>query len=116
MGLTTAAAVDRLLRGRLDHEPTAPLTEDKPELTLTEAYAIQRDVERALVSRGGRIVGWKVGFTTSSLQEAYRVSEPVLAFLLDSGLLNSGGTVPTSRCDGLALAGDVALLMNAALS
>jgi 2-keto-4-pentenoate hydratase len=116
MAITTAAAVERLLHGRLDHEATAPLTADMPALTLTEAYAIQRDVERALVSRGGRIVGWKVGFTTSALQEAYGVSEPVLAFLLDSGSLNSGDAVPTSRFVGLALEVEMAFLMKAPLA
>ena len=52
MAITTAAAVERLLHGRLDHEATPPLTVDAPDLSLVEAYEIQREVERALVSHG----------------------------------------------------------------
>jgi 2-keto-4-pentenoate hydratase len=114
--IATPAAVERLLHGRLNHETTAPLTVDAPDLSLPEAYAIQREVERALVSRGSRIVGWKVGFTTSALQEAYGVSEPVLAFLLDSGFFGSGDAVPTSRFVSLALEVEVAFLMKAPLA
>ena len=82
MTIATAAAVERLLHGRLDHEATAPLTEDDAGLTLEQAYAIQREVERALVARGERVIGWKVGFTSAALQESFGVSEPVMGFLL----------------------------------
>jgi 2-keto-4-pentenoate hydratase len=116
MPIATLTAVERLLHGRLDHEATTPLTEDAPELTLEQAYVIQREVERALLSRGERVIGWKVGFTGAALQEAYGVSEPVLGFMLGSGVFASGDAVPASRFVGLAVEVEIAFLLKAPLA
>jgi 2-keto-4-pentenoate hydratase len=116
MAIAIGAAVARLLRGRLEHEATAPITEDAPDLTLEQAYAMQREVERALVARGERIAGWKVGFTTAHLQAAYGVSEPVLGFLLGSGFRASGDAVPLSRFVSAGLEVEVGFVLKAPLA
>jgi 2-keto-4-pentenoate hydratase len=116
MPIAIPAAVERLLHGRLDCEATAPLTEDAPDLKLDEAYAIQREVERALVSRGERVVGWKVGFTSPALQESFGVTEPVFGFLLGSGVFASGDAIPMSRFVGAAVEVEIAFLLKSALA
>src|SRR6266508_1305033 len=116
MPIAIPAAVERLLRGRLAREVMTPLTAEAPELTLEQAYAIQRDLEHALVARGERVIGWKVGFTSPALQETYGVSEPVLGFMLGSGVFGSGDAVPTSRFVSLAVEVEVAFLMKAPLA
>ena len=116
MTIATAAAVERLLHGRLDHEATAPLTEDDAGLTLEQAYAIQREVERALVARGERVIGWKVGFTSAALQESFGVSEPVMGFLLGSGVASSGDAIPMARFVGPAVEVELAFLMKSPLA
>jgi len=116
MPIAIPTAVERLLRGRLAREAMTPLTEEAPELTLEQAYAIQRDLEHALVARGERVIGWKVGFTSPALQETYGVSEPVLGFMLGSGVFGSGDAVPTSRFVSLAVEVEVAFLMKAPLA
>ena len=115
MPVTTAAAVERLLAGRLSHQPMVPFTEEAPERGLNEAYAIQRRLEEELVARGERVIGWKVGFTSPALQETYGVAEPVLGFMLASGAFGSGDAVPVSRFVGLALEVEVAFLLKAPL-
>jgi 2-keto-4-pentenoate hydratase len=115
MPVTPAAAVERLLAGRLSREPMVPFTEETPELDLNEAYAIQRRLEEALVARGERVIGWKVGFTSPAVQEAFGVGEPVLGFMLASGVFGSGDAVPVSRFVGLALEVEVAFLLKAPL-
>ena len=111
-----ATAVERLLRGRLGPEAMTPLTEEAPGLTLEQAYAIQGDLERALVGRGERVIGWKVGFTSAGLQDIYGVTEPVLGFMLSSGVFASGDPVPVSRFVSLAVEVEVAFLMKAELA
>jgi 2-keto-4-pentenoate hydratase len=115
MSIVMTAAVERLLSGRLGHELTPPLTEKTPDLSVEQAYAIQQEVERALVARGERVIGWKVGFTSPILQESFGVSEPVLGFMLGSGVFGSGDAVPTSRFAGLALEVEIAFLLKADL-
>ena len=63
----TAALVERLVEGRLGRQASAPLSESTPDLTLEQAYGLQRQLEQALVGRGERVVGYKVGFTTAAL-------------------------------------------------
>ncbi len=82
----TASLVEHLLAGRLGRRPASPLSESTPDLTLERAYALQRELEQALIGRGERVIGWKVGFTTAALQERHGVTEPVLGFLLGSGV------------------------------
>ena len=93
----TAALVEHLLKGRLGGQGVSPLSESAPGLTIEQGYALQRQLEQALVGRGERVMGYKVGFTTAALQERHGVTEPVLGFMLASGVFGSGDAVPVSR-------------------
>jgi 2-keto-4-pentenoate hydratase len=110
------AAVQHLLTGRLGHQTIAPLSEKDPTLDLAGAYAIQRALEAALVSRGERVAGWKVGFTTTAAQESYGVTEPVAGFMLASGVFSSGDTVPAARFAAIGVEVEVAFLINRELA
>ncbi len=112
----TAALVEHLLQGRLGREAASPLTETTPDLTLEQAYALQRQLEQVLVGRGERVVGWKVGFTTAALQERHGLSEPVLGFLLGSGVFGAGDAVPMSRFVALGVEVEVAFLLRSDLA
>jgi 2-keto-4-pentenoate hydratase len=116
MPIETAAAIERLLEGRLGPALTRPLSEDAPDLTLADAYAIQMRLLDTVQARGARAVGWKVGFTGPALQERYGVSEPVFGFLLDSGVFDSGAAVPAARFVSLAVEAEVAFLMKTDLA
>ena len=93
----SAALLEHLLKGRQGRAAVSPVGELAPDLTLEQAYALQRQLEQALVGRGDRVVGYKVGFTTAALQERHGVTEPVLGFMLASGVFGSGDAVPLAR-------------------
>jgi len=116
MPIPVSTAGDRLLRGRVAPEAMTPLTEEAPDLTVQQAYAIQRELEQALLARGERVIGWKVGFTSPALQESYGVSEPVAGFMLASGVFASGDAVPVSRFVGLGVEVEIAFLLAADLA
>jgi 2-keto-4-pentenoate hydratase len=115
MPIAVSDAVQRLVKNRASREVAPPLSETAPDLTLEQGYAIQRSLEHALVERGDRVVGWKAGFTTAALQEAYGVAEPVLGFLLASGVFGSGDAVPVSRFVSLGLEVEMAFVLKAGL-
>jgi 2-keto-4-pentenoate hydratase len=115
MPIVVGDAAQRLVRNRASREAAPPLSETAADLTLEQAYAVQRALETALVERGDRVVGWKAGFTNAALQETYGVSEPVLGFLLASGVFGSGDAVPVSRFVSLGLEVEMAFLMKSAL-
>src|SRR5438046_139293 len=116
MPMLASDAVQLLVKNRQSREVAPPLSESVPDMTLEQAYAIQRMLERTLVERGDRVVGWKAGFTNAALQENYGVAEPVLAFLLASGGFASGEAVPVSRFVSLGLEIEMAFAMKADLS
>jgi 2-keto-4-pentenoate hydratase len=115
MPIVVSDAVERLVKNRASREVAPPLSEMAPDMTLGQSYAIQRALEHSLVERGDRVVGWKAGFTNATLQETYGVSEPVLGFLLASGVFGSGDAVPVSRFVSLGLEVEMAFVMKAAL-
>jgi 2-keto-4-pentenoate hydratase len=116
MPIAVGDAVQRLVENRSAKGTAPPLSESVPDMTLDQGYAIQRALEKALVERGDRVVGWKAGFTNAALQELYGVHEPVLGFLLGSGVFGSGDAVPVSRFIGLGLEVEMAFVMKADLS
>jgi len=115
MTIAVSDAVERLVKNRASLELAPPLSQTAADLTLEQGYAIQQALEKALVERGDRVVGWKAGFTNATLQESYGVSEPVLGFLLASGVFGSGDAVPVSRFVSLGLEVEMAFVMKTAL-
>jgi 2-keto-4-pentenoate hydratase len=111
-----APLVEHLLNGRLGRETASPLSESSPDLTLEQAYGLQRQLEQALIGRGERVVGWKVGFTNAALQERHGVTEPVLGFMLGSGVFGSGDAVPISRFVAVGVEVEVAFLLRSDLA
>lgn len=112
----TPALVEHLLQGRLGRAPARPISELLPDLTLEQAYGLQRRLEETLVGRGERVVGYKVGFTSAALQERYGVTEPVLGFLLASGVFGSGDAVPLARFVAIGVEVEIAFLLAADLA
>ena len=54
----------------------------------------QADLLRARLSAGAKLVGWKVGFGAPAALDKLRIAAPLVGFLLDTGLLPAGATVP----------------------
>ena len=111
MPIAIDAAVDHLLQGRDGHRPIPPLSDKHPELSMVEAYSVQRALEQALVLRGERVIGWKAGFTNATIQGQYGVTEPVLGFMLGSGVFSGGDSIPIDRFASVGVEVEVAFLL-----
>ena len=77
--------------------PIPPLTEQAPELTSEEAYAIAEDIVVHELEHGHRIVGRKVGLTNEAMQAAFGISTPVLGTVFDDTTVRDGGRIRTSE-------------------
>ncbi|UHQ98752.1 fumarylacetoacetate hydrolase family protein (plasmid) [Natrinema zhouii] len=71
--------------------PISPIREEY-ELTLSDAYRIQRAVTERRRSAEGPHVGYKVGFTSEAIQNELGIDEPASGHLL-AGTLESDGRV-----------------------
>ena len=73
------------------HSPVTQLTASAPELTLNEAYSIQRASMARRFRRGERLIGMKMGFTSLAKMEQMGVHEPIYGHLTDAMLIQDGG-------------------------
>ena len=81
--LAAAAAEFAAARTRGEYFPEAWFG----RLSLDDSYRIQLALIRR---RGTRRVGWKVGLTSTAIQQQFQVHEPVFGCLLADGRLDSG--------------------------
>ncbi|QNB48102.1 2-keto-4-pentenoate hydratase [Thermanaerosceptrum fracticalcis] len=77
-------AAEALRVAMTNKKPISALTEQKPDITIEEAYQVQLvNVEEA-VKAGKRIVGKKIGLTSVAMQKFLGVNEPDYGHLLDT--------------------------------
>lgn len=68
-------------------QAVAPITDTFPELSLSEALAIQQLGIDHRVARGERVTGGKLGLTSRAKQVAMGIAEPIIGWLTDAMLL-----------------------------
>jgi 2-keto-4-pentenoate hydratase len=77
--------------------PVEPLTDAWPEMTTSDAYAVQAHGRELRLHMGERLVGRKVGLTSAAMQEMLGVDQPDFGFLTDRMMLPSGATIYAER-------------------
>ncbi|HEY8905657.1 MAG TPA: 2-oxo-hepta-3-ene-1,7-dioic acid hydratase [Rhodoferax sp.] len=70
---------------------------DHPEITIPDAYAIQKEWIRLKLDEGRKIVGHKIGLTSRAMQMSSQINEPDYGTLLDDMVFPDGGEILHSR-------------------
>lgn len=68
-----------------------------PEMTIEDAYAIQKAWVDLKLRRGRTIIGHKIGLTSRAMQRAANITEPDYGSLLDDMLIGDGIDIPIDR-------------------
>jgi len=68
-----------------------------PDITIDDAYAIQREWVRIKISEGRKPIGHKIGLTSRAMQRSSNISEPDYGVLLDDMLFANGSEIPFER-------------------
>jgi 2-oxopent-4-enoate hydratase len=111
-----AELADKLRAAEESGTPIGRLTDEAPELTVEDAYAIQnvtlaRRRERGLHGRAARLVGRKIGITSRAVQEWLSVTEPDFGFLLDDMEVKDGGTCSRAALLQPRIEGEIAFVL-----
>jgi hypothetical protein len=83
--------------------------EDRPRLTLDDAYAVQAEVARLRVTEGESVAGYKVGATGPGTRRQFGMDGPVRGFLYVTELHPSGSTLSHASYANLAIEGELAV-------
>ncbi|NNF16869.1 MAG: 2-oxopent-4-enoate hydratase, partial [Gammaproteobacteria bacterium] len=76
----------------------APLTEQYPDITINDAYAISQHLLHKRMSRDNeRIVGKKIGVTSKAVQDMLGVYQPDFGFLTDAMQRANGAKIEMQR-------------------
>ncbi|MBI3145338.1 MAG: 2-oxo-hepta-3-ene-1,7-dioic acid hydratase [Pseudogulbenkiania sp.] len=87
----------RLHQAEKDRTQIRQISLDYPEITIEDAYAIQRTWVDMKVAEGRVIKGHKIGLTSRAMQMSSQIDEPDYGTLLDDMFFNDGSDIPTSR-------------------
>jgi 2-oxo-hept-3-ene-1,7-dioate hydratase len=87
------------------------LSQQHPDITLEDAYAIQKAWIDLKVNEGRIIRGHKIGLTSKAMQSALNIDEPDSGILFDDMFFNDGGLIPTDRFIGTRIEAELAFVM-----
>ncbi|MEZ5534874.1 MAG: 2-oxo-3-hexenedioate decarboxylase [Thiolinea sp.] len=59
------------------------LTNEYPEMTIADGYAVQNELRRRFIAQGHKLVGWKAGLTSKAKMQQMGVDVPTVGFLTD---------------------------------
>jgi 2-oxo-hept-3-ene-1,7-dioate hydratase len=94
---TVAECARRLYEAEQKRTPIRQLSLEFPEMTIEDAYAVQRALVDLKISDGRSVRGRKIGLTSKVMQRAVSIDEPDYGALFDDMFFDDGGTVPAGR-------------------
>ena len=90
------------LAGVLDHaersgDQVGQFSLAYPDMTIEDAYAVQRAWVKRKLASGRRMIGHKIGLTSRAMQRSSNIDEPDYGALLDDMLFEDGQDIPMAR-------------------
>ena len=105
------AAAERLDRAEKTRTQIRQLSLEYPEITIEDAYAIQKTWVEIKVAAGRVVKGHKIGLTSKAMQSALSIDEPDSGILLDDMFFADGGLVPSDRFIATRVEAELAFIM-----
>lgn len=82
------------------------LTNEYPEMTIEDGYAVQTALRKRFIEQGHKVVGWKAGLTSKAKMQQMGVDVPSIGFLTDrmarpeNSVISTGDLVhPRVECE-----------------
>lgn len=113
---TIAAIALRLHQAEKTREQVRAPSLDHPEITIADAYAVQREGIRLKLAEGRSIKGHKIGLTSRAMQMSSQIDEPDYGTLLDDMFYRDGAVIPSERFLQLKIEAELAFVLARPLS
>ena len=106
------ALARQLLMAERDLQPMARPSDTDSEMSVEDAYDVQRKLIAMKVEGGACVRGYKIGLTSKAMQSAAGISEPDFGHLLDDMFHADGDRIPVSRYQALRVEVELAFILN----
>ena len=90
-------AARRLLAAERSRQPIRQLSLQYPDMTVEDAYGVQRALVAAKIAAGRTVRARKIGLTSRAMQQAVSITEPDYGVIFDDMVFADGGVVPFGR-------------------
>lgn len=87
----------RLNQAEKTREQIRQISLDHPQITIEDAYAIQREWVGLKIAEGRSLKGHKIGLTSRAMQASSQIDEPDYGALLDDMFFDDSSEIPTDR-------------------
>ncbi|PHM27590.1 2-oxo-hept-4-ene-1,7-dioate hydratase [Xenorhabdus budapestensis] len=87
----------RLHQAEKDRKQIRQISLDYPEITIEDAYAIQREWVGMKIAEGRVLKGHKIGLTSKAMQASSQIDEPDYGSLLDDMFFQASSDIPCER-------------------
>ncbi|MFG1479663.1 2-oxo-3-hexenedioate decarboxylase [Xanthobacter sp. V4C-4] len=91
------------------------LTDEYPQMTIADGYAVQGELRRRHLAQGHRLVGWKAGLTSRAKMVQMGVNVPSVGFLTDRMARPENSAISTADLVHPRVECEVAFVMKAEL-
>jgi 2-oxo-hept-3-ene-1,7-dioate hydratase len=92
-----ASLADRLEAAEQTKKQLDHFSAEFPEMTISDAYLVQRAWMNHKLNTGRKKIGRKIGLTSRAMQRAASITEPDYGLLLDNMLFQDGQDLPIAR-------------------
>ncbi|MDR0826625.1 MAG: 2-oxo-hepta-3-ene-1,7-dioic acid hydratase [Desulfovibrio sp.] len=113
---TVRSLADRLEAAETERRHIHQFSLEFPEITIDDAYAVQRAWMDLKKSSGRSVIGHKIGLTSKAMQYAIHINEPDYGFLLDTMLFQDGAEIPEGRFIAAKVEVELAFILGKDLS
>jgi 2-oxopent-4-enoate/cis-2-oxohex-4-enoate hydratase len=111
-GASLARFGEALYDALVSRIPIPPITDSVPDLTLLDAYGIQKVfVERRMIAEGSHIVGRKIGVTSKAVQDLLNVRQPDFGNLISTMLYRDHASIAVDTMISPRAEGEIAFML-----
>lgn len=104
-------AAAQLSRAEQSRVQIRQLSQQYPDITIEDAYAIQQTWVGMKVANGRTMRGHKIGLTSKAMQSALAIDEPDSGVLLDDMFFENGAVVPSDRFIATRIEAELAFVL-----
>ena len=109
---TIQAIASELAEVTTTKEVVPLLTRRYPDMTVEDAYAVQGVWAQAMLDKGRRIVGHKIGLTSKVMQVATGISEPDYGVIFDDAVHENGAVIDFGQYANVRIEVELAFVLS----